>query len=250
MWVRYLVIVWICYAIAWNFALFRKPLRAMKSAAPVPTPRGPQRILVIGATGGTGRQLVEQALAQGHHVTALVRTPAKMQLTHENLRIVRGDVLDYVSVELAMLGQDAVVSALGHTHFLGPSRVLSDGTRNILRAMRSCRVRRFICESSLGVGDAVGRLGLLSTFLFVPLLLSFYFYDRVRQENLIEASGVDWIIVRPTRLTNGAARGSYRHGTQVGNYIFGNSIARADVADFMLKQLHDDTYLGRAVGVV
>src|SRR5437868_2711392 len=108
MW-RILLLVWLCYAVAWNVALFRKPLRAMKPAAPAPTPKGPQRLLVIGATGGTGRQLVEQALAQGHQVTALVRTPAKLKVEHPHLRVLKGDVMDYISVELAMLGQDAVV---------------------------------------------------------------------------------------------------------------------------------------------
>jgi putative NADH-flavin reductase len=183
-------------------------------------------------------------------VTALARTPAKIRTQHANLRVLQGDVLDYVSVELAMLGQDAVLSALGHKRFVGPSHVLSEGTRNILRAMKSARVRRFVCESSLGVGDTVGRLGLLATLLFVPMLLAFYFHDRVRQEELIARSEADWIIVRPATLTNGRARGRYRHGLQVGNYIFGNRISRADVADFMLKQLRDDTYLRTAVGVV
>ena len=249
MW-RWILLAWLVYAIAWNFILLRKPLRPAKTAPRAKLPEGPLRLLIIGATGGSGRQLVNQALALGHHVTAFARTPAKITTQHANLRVLKGDVLDYVSVELAMLGQDAVLSALGHKRFFGPSRILSDGTRNILRAMKSARVRRFICESSLGVGDAVGRGGLLGTFLFMPMLLAFYFQDRVRQEELIASSEANWIIVRPPALTNGKARGRYRHGLKVGNYIFGNRISRADVADFMLKQLRDDTYLHTAVGVV
>jgi putative NADH-flavin reductase len=95
------------------------------------------RVLVIGATGGTGRQLVQQALEQGHQVTAFVRNPARLQMEHENLQIVKGDVLDYASVESAMRGQSAVLSALGHTRFFYPNKIQSNGMRNILRAMNS-----------------------------------------------------------------------------------------------------------------
>lgn len=244
------VLVWLAYAVGLNAALIRKPIRAAQRPAIKPQGQGALRLVVFGATGGTGKQLVEQALAAGHHVTAMVRTPAKVTTKHPHLRVLRGDVLDYNSVELAMLGQDAVLSALGHARFFQPTTILSEGTRNIMRAMKSCGVRRFVCESSLGVGDAVGRLGLASTLLFVPMLLHFYFYDRVRQEKLIERSKAEWIIVRPTVLTNGPATGKYRHGLTVGNYVWGNRVSRADVADFMLKQLRDDTYVGTAVGVV
>jgi putative NADH-flavin reductase len=250
MWWKLMLLAWLGYAVAWNLILWRKPLQPSKTPPPAKLPPGPLRLLIIGATGGTGRELVQQALAQGHHVTAMVRTPAKVTIRHTNLRVLRGDVMDPPSVELAMLGQEAVLSALGHTHFLGPSRILSEGTRNILRAMKSCGVRRFVCESSLGVGDAVGRLGLPATMLFVPLVLAFYLRDRVRQEELIAKSEADWIVVRPPVLTNRPATGRYRHGPHVGNYIIGNMISRADVADFMLKQLRDDTYLRSAVGVV
>lgn len=243
-----ILVGWVLYALAVNFALQRKVLRSRKSS---PVSRGwgkRARILIIGATGGTGRQLVERALEQGHQVTALVRTPKKLKIEHPNLQVVPGNVLDYASVERAMQGQNAVLSALGHKRFFYPTRILSEGTRNILRAMQSCQVPLFICESSLGVGNAVGRLGLPSTFLFLPLILPFYFWDRVRQERLVEESDVDWVIVRPAALTNGAARGTYRHGN-VGNYIWPARVSRADVADFMLKQLTDDTYLGTAPGV-
>jgi putative NADH-flavin reductase len=208
------------------------------------------RLLIIGATGGTGKQLVQQALAEGHHVTALARTPAKVETRHARLRVLRGDVLDQASLETAMLGQDAVLSALGHMIFYKPTTILSEGTHNIMRAMKSCDVRRFVCESSLGVGDSTWRLGLFASLLFVPLVLPFYVRDRLRQEELITRSKSEWIIVRPSVLTNGRATGRYCHGLQVGNYLLGNRVARADVADFMLKQLRDDTYLGAAVGIV
>jgi hypothetical protein len=115
--------------------------------------------------------------------------------------------------------------------------------------MKTCNVPRLVCESSLGVGNSIGRLGLLYTFLVVPLLLPFIFYDKVRQEKLIEESETDWVIVRPAVLTNAPGRGQYRHGRNIGNYLWTNRIARANVADFMLKQLTDDDYIGSAVGV-
>ncbi len=207
------------------------------------------RLLIVGATGGTGRQLVAQALERGHQVTALARNPARVKLQHERLRVVRGDVLDDASVERAVRGQDAVLSALGHKRWLYPNRILSDGTRNLLRAMEALGVRRFVCESSLGVGDSRGRLGLYFTLFVIPFILPFYYWDKSRQESVIRASPLDWTIVRPGVLTNGPRRGAYRHGPRVGNWIWSVRISRADVADFMLNQLTDDTYLRSAPGV-
>lgn len=229
--------------------MLRKAPRGRKGAGRSLGGDGPRRILIIGATGGTGRQLVEQALKQGHQVTALVRNPAKLSIEHPNLRVVKGDVLDYATLEPAMSGQNAVLCALGHKRFFGPSRILSEGTANILRAMQSGGVGRFICESSLGIGNSAGRVGPLATLFVYPLILPFYAWDKLRQEKLIEESDLDWVIVRPAALTNGAARGRYRHGPKVGSYLLPVRISRADVADFMLRQLTDDHYLGSAPGV-
>lgn len=249
--IRTILILWLIYAVAYNLALIRKAPRSKKQKPPMRGWGNRLRVLIIGATGGTGRQLVRQALEQGHQVTAFVRDPARLKMRHANLRVVMGNALDYASVELAMQGQSAVLSALGHKRFFWPTKILSRGTENVMQAMKVCRVPRFICESSLGVGNAVGRLGLPATLLFVPLILPFYFRDRLRQEKLIEENiDIDWVIVRPPALTNGAKRGGkYRHGFNVGNYIWPRRISRADVADFMLRQLNDDTYIGRAPGV-
>jgi len=207
------------------------------------------RVLVVGATGGTGRQLVAQALDAGHEVTALVRTPAKVRVAHDRLRVVRGDVLDYGSVEAAVRGQDAVVCALGHKRWFYPTRILSRGTENIIRAMTACGVRRLVCETSLGVGDSVGRMGLYYTVFVIPFILPFYFWDKHRQERAIRASGLDWVIVRPGALTNGRERGRYRSGPKVGNWLWTVRISRADVAAFMLKQLTEATYLRSTPGL-
>ena len=246
---KLILLVFLSYAILLSILLVRKaPQR--KTTKTISRGWGNRlRILIIGATGGTGRELVRQALEQGHQVTALARKPKKMKLEHPNLRVVKGNVRDYDSIESAMRGQSAVLCALGTKRFFFPNRVVSNGTANILRAMKSCGVPRLVCESSLGIGNSVGRLGLLYTIFVVPLILPFIFYDKVRQEKLIEESETDWVIVRPAVLTNAPARGKYRHGRNVGNYLWTNRIARADVADFMLKQLTDDDYIGSAVGV-
>src|SRR6266404_3096670 len=246
---KVLLVLFIIYAVALLIALARKAPRR-KTAKPISRGWGNRlRILIIGATGGTGRQLVRQALEQGHQVTAFVRKPKKLKIEHPNLRVVKGNVRDYTSVESAMRDQNAVACALGHKHFFYPTRILCEGTCNILRAMKTCGVPRLVCESSLGVGNSAGRLGLLFTFFVVPVILPFIFWDKVRQEKLIEESDTDWVIVRPGMLTNAPARGKYRHGPKVGNFLWTVRISRADVADFMLKQLTDDDYIGTAVGI-
>jgi uncharacterized protein YbjT (DUF2867 family) len=205
--------------------------------------------LIVGATGGTGRQLVAQALERGYTVTALARDPAGLRIDHPQLTVVRGDVTDLASVEAAMAGQEAVLSALGHTRYLVPTRILSGGTRNILHAMESHGVRRFVCETSLGIGDSAGRMGLYYTFFVIPVVLQFYFWDKTRQERAIAESGVDWVIVRPGALTNRGRRDRVRHGVGVGSYVRTVEISRADVAAFMLDQLTSDTYVKMAPGV-
>ncbi len=206
-------------------------------------------LLIIGATGGTGRALVDQALAQGHTVTAFVRNPAKVKITHECLTVVKGNVLDYDSIDRAVAGKDAVVSALGHKRWFIKTSILSRGTKNIIAAMEKHGVKRFVCETSLGVGDSIGKLGLYHTLFVIPVIILFYFIDKAKQERLIKDSSLDWVIVRPAQLTNGRKRGVYRHGKDVGNYIITKWISRADVADFMLKQLTDNAYLRQTPGV-
>jgi putative NADH-flavin reductase len=207
------------------------------------------RILIIGASGGTGREIVKQTLEAGHDVAALVRNPAKFSLVHERLTVVRGNVMDAASIDAAVHGQDAVVCALGHKRWLGPSNILSEGTRNIVRAMEKHGVKRLVVESALGVGDSIGRLGLYYTLFTVPFILPFYWYDKGRQERVVRESQLEWVIVRPGQLTNGRRRGVYRHGPRVGNYLWSVSISRADTADFMLRQLEDSPYLRGTPGL-
>ena len=239
----------ILYAVGLSIALARSGYRsgvARTSDAPLPSPT---RVLIVGATGGTGRRLVEQALERGFWVTALVRNPSKLQLEHQRLTVIKGDVLDAASLDAAMHGQEAVLSALGHKRYFYPHRILSEGTRNVLRAMETQGARRLVCMSSLGIGDSAGRMGLYYTLFVIPLILPFYFWDKTRQERAVAGSTSDWTIVRPGALTNGLKRGSVQHGGQVGSLIWTVSVSRADVADFMIDQLASSAYVRTAVGV-
>ena len=244
-----ILLLFVTYAVALSVALARAGHRSQGSPAGGTARREPARVLIVGATGGTGRELVTQALEHGYAVTALVRDPARMRVDHPRLTVVRGDVLDAASVEAAMRGQDAVLSALGHKRTFYPTRILSLGTRNILSAMTTHGVRRFVCETSLGIGDSAGRLGLYYTLFVVPVILPFYFWDKTRQERIIADSDLEWVIVRPGALTDGDRRGRFKHGRDIGSWLWTVRISRADVAAFMLDQLASDTYLRAAPGV-
>jgi putative NADH-flavin reductase len=244
-----LVVLFILYAIALSTGLALAGYRWRSSVSGEANRRQITRVLIVGATGGTGRQLVAQALERGHSVTAFARDPSKLHVQHPQLTILQGDVLDYASVETAVRGHDAVLSALGHKRFFYPTRILSEGTRNIVRAMEAHTVPRFVCETALGIGNSAGRMGLYYTLFVVPVILPFYFWDKARQERLIASSSLEWVIVRPGALTNGEKRGSVRHGRRVGSFLRTVRISRADVADFMLNQMADATYLRAAPGV-
>ena len=205
-------------------------------------------LLIVGATGGTGRELTRQALDLGHRVTALARrVPASPP--RPGLTWARGDVLDPASLDRVMPGHDAVLSALGHKHWFGPSRILSEGTGNLLEAMTRHGVTRFVGETALGISDAWWQMGLAYTLFIRPVILPFYFHDKVRQEAVIRAAPVEWTIVRPGALTNGPRKGAIREGPRVGHWLRTVRIARADVAAFMLEELTRRRYVRATVGI-
>jgi putative NADH-flavin reductase len=206
------------------------------------------KLLVFGSTGGTGRELLKQALEQGHQVSAFVRDPGRMGgIEDANLRAVRGDVLDPASVESAVPGHDAVLCAIG----TGAQRstLREEGTRNIVQAMEKAGVRRLICLSSLGVGDSRANLSFFTKHVVVGLFLRHAFADHERQEAIVRASSLDWIIARPPHLKDGPRTGTYRHGFPPTDRRIAGWISRADVADFMLKQVTDETYLRQSPGL-
>lgn len=206
------------------------------------------KVLVLGSTGGTGLELLEQGLEDGHQVTAFARRPQAVTLKHASLQVQQGDVLDYASVAAVVKGQDAVLSALG-VRQLGKNTILSDGTRNVIRAMQENGVNRLVVESSLGVGDSRGQLGPMHNLFLLPVLLKHIFRDKEVQESLVRASGLDWIIVRPAILTNGPRTGRYKAGFAPGERSIKAKISRADTAELMLKQIADDKYLRQTPGL-
>lgn len=208
-------------------------------------------ILVFGASGPTGRQVVEQALARGHAVNAFVREPKRLAITHPSLRVATGDALDADAVMAAVAGHDAVISALG-----APANktgvIRSQGTLNIVRAMQAHGVRRLVSLASLGYGDSeavLTRTPFLFRYIIAPILLREGFADHALQESHIKSSDLDWVIVRPGNLTNGPLTRRYRHGFAATDRSIKVEVSRADVADFMLNQLSDDTYLRQTPGV-
>ncbi|WP_167856383.1 NAD(P)-dependent oxidoreductase [Hymenobacter metallicola] len=207
------------------------------------------KVLIFGASGATGRQLVQQALDQQYSVTAFVRNPDKLKLKHTNLRVVQGDVLEPETVEKAVPGHDAVLLALGVRKNQSGDTTLSDGTQHILECMQRYGVRRLICESSLGVGSSKNEASFVFSKIIAPLFLKHIMADKERQEALIQHSNLDWTIVRPAGLTNSKASGGYKVALSFANAKIKGRISRADVAQFMLQQLTTDAFVGRAVGI-
>lgn len=203
------------------------------------------KLLIFGSTGGTGRQLVEQALEQGHQVTAFVRDPAKLNLHHPHLKLVQGDVLDPSSVERAVQGQEVVVCALGTGHKL-TGTIRSEGTQQIIQAMEKAGVRRLICQSTLGAGDSWGSLNFFWKFFMFGFLLRTVLADHEHQENAVRHSCLDWTLIRPGSLVDGARTGQYQYGFPGTDRTTKLKISRADVADFILKQLVDDSFIHKA----
>jgi putative NADH-flavin reductase len=206
-------------------------------------------ILIIGSTGGTGIRLVKQALERGYKVTAFARKPSKIIINHDRLTVFEGDVLNLDSLNKAMVNQDTVLCALGHKRWFYPTKILSNGTKNIIEAMEKNNVKRFICETSLGLGKSFGKMGLYYTFFVIPFILPFYFWDKRKQENVIQSSSLEWTIVRPGALNNKKARGTYKEGSNIGNWIYTVRISREDVAEFMLNQIEDSKYVNSVPGI-
>jgi putative NADH-flavin reductase len=202
------------------------------------------KIVIFGAAGATGRILVERALAQGHEVTAFDRHTAPLTIEHPKLSLVQGDIFQPSQVEKAIAGQDVVISVLGVRPGV-TTPVCSEGTKNIIAAMQKQGVKRFICQSAFVVAALDGEWREIPWM--VPILPFFprvkaMFEDKVIQEHEIRESKLDWIIVRPATLTDGLSTGEYRVGEPL-SMSPRAKISRADVADFLLNQTSDDTYL-------
>lgn len=198
------------------------------------------KLILFGATGGTGRQVLVQALEAGHEVTAVARKPEALDFSHDRLEVIRGDVLDSDSLEQTIRGKDAVISALGVTH-RKPTTLYSEGTAHVMKAMKTAGVRRLVCLSSAGldIPDDTPFMQRVAIRLIVQRMYRYAYEDMARMEAKVKASGLDWTVIRPPRLTNGPRTGKYR--TSIDQPLPGaRGIARADLADCIVGRLLDD----------
>lgn len=203
-------------------------------------------LVIFGASGGTGRELVRQGLAQGHSITVFVRNPAAFT-GHEGLRVVVGDARDAQAVAQAIPGQDAVLSALGGT--LGDDSLLPESMQHILAAMKQNGVRRLIALGASGVWPGAARRLSAGAQFFLRIIqatvLKKAFASQRAMQLRIQASDVDWTVVQPPRLLNAPGRGQYRVDGEA-LPAGGTTIARADVASFMLEQLSSTEWVRKS----
>ena len=197
-------------------------------------------VLIFGASGRTGRHLLEQALSAGHTVTAFVRERRALSARHPKLHIIEGDVLNPDAVDAAMLGQRAVLSALGFSGRKGTEHLLK-ATEHIVAAMRKYRVHRLICLAPPPATEGWARRGLLGRLLSPFLQKCAADPAWERQLDSIRGLPLEWVLVRPTRLTDEPASDSYQ--VSVGWTEVPEGISRADVARFMLEQLQSRRYI-------
>lgn len=206
------------------------------------------RVIVFGSTGSVGRLIVTQAVAKGHEVTAFTRRPGKLTELTADVRVATGDILDFASVRQAVVGQDAVLCALG-APLSDRSRLRTNGTDSIVRAMEMEGVQRLISLSALGTGDSHSILPWYYRRLIIPLVMRGLYADHNSQEERIRGSSLAWTVVRPSSFVDGELTGRYHHGFATDDASLKLKISRADVADFMLNQLNNDAYIRNAVNV-
>lgn len=208
----------------------------------VKTHPNPKRLFVLGATGGTGRALVDQGLARGHSVTAFVRSPQKLE-PREGLTIQAGDPLSTEELTRALPGHDAVFFSLGPPG-MGPTTVLREGARALVPAMKAAGVRRLLVVSAAVLFEKAGFFVWLARQTFLRNVSE----DATAMEAVFMGSGLDWTISRPPRLSNGPHSREYRLAD--GYLPAGRRVvSRNDVADFLLDEVEHDAHVHRIVGM-
>jgi putative NADH-flavin reductase len=207
------------------------------------------KVVVFGASGKTGREVVRQALARGFSVTAYVRDTARLPLAHANLRLVKGELTDTKAIAKVVGSQTAVISTLGVGKPLTHDPVVIDGIRAIARAAEHASVERLVYMSTIGVRDSRDEAGFLLRWL-ATTLIRHEVADHEIKEAVIGECFVDWTIVRPPMLTNGRLTASYRVGEEIRARSPLPMMSRADVADFILRQLSDAAFIRKAVRIL
>lgn len=206
------------------------------------------KVLVLGGSQGTGALCVKTALAAGHSVTAFARTPSKLDLTHAQLTKVTGDFHDAASVRAAVKDHDAVIICASSTSLKGFKKkpdYFSRGTRFCIDAMKEHGVKRLVVLSAHGVGDSFPAASWFQRTFMIGALLKDWFRDHDVQERMTRESGLDFVIARPTRLTNGKANGTYTRTAE--RVPVPSSISRADVAAFLVESCRSQAFVGKAV---
>jgi putative NADH-flavin reductase len=216
----------------------------MEQSSTAGTAGSKPKLLVLGATGGTGRHVVTQALGRGYDVTVFARSAEKASGLGAT-KVVVGDALDEVVLRGALEGRDAVISALGTPASpFKEVKLLSSATRVLVDAMKAENVRRLVAITGIGAGDSAGHGGFLFDRLIFPLLLRRVYADKNRQEEIVRASGLDWILVRPSVLSDQPGGRAVRALTDLSRF-HGGMISREDLASFVLDQVEGDDWLRR-----
>lgn len=207
------------------------------------------KIIIFGATGTIGKHLVEQSLGKGYEVLAFSRNKDNLnKFNHPSLIKIEGDVLNPKDVQNAIKDQEVIIIVLG-SGSNRKSRVRSEGTKNIIETMKINGVKRLICQSTLGAGESTGNLNFFWKNIMFGWFLKQLFLDHELQEEYVRNSGLDWTIVRPAAFTDGEKKENYRHGFSSIDKSVKLKISRADVADFILKQLDSSVYLFKSPGL-
>jgi putative NADH-flavin reductase len=206
-------------------------------------------VIVFGSTGTIGKHLIKQSLEKGYQVTAFCRDRKKLnEVNHPNLIIAIGDVFNINDVTKAIKGQDVVIITLGS----GKNRksiVRSEGTKNIISAMKTNGLNRLICQSTLGTGDSNNNLNFFWKHIMFGWFLKQVFLDHELQEKYVRESNLNWTIIKPAAFTDGEKTENYLHGFSTNDKSIKLKISRADVADFILKQITNKSYLLKTPGL-
>ncbi len=202
------------------------------------------KILIIGASRGIGKALMEEALKDGHKVRVLARHPDRLESTDSRLDLVQGDVRDLQSVKEAAQDMEIVCSCIGVPITFKAVDLFSVAAANLVKVVGQQPTLKLIAVTGIGAGDSKGHGGFLYDRIFKPLFLKSIYEDKDREEEIIAAGDIDWLIVRPAGLTNGPRTGNYR----IINDLEGTTakrISRRDVADFILCQAAQPSHFGK-----
>lgn len=208
------------------------------------------RILIIGASKGTGALAVKAALTRGCEVTAFARNPERLEIDHPKLSKYKGDFHKSVDIAKTVPGHDAVIltaSPGSAASFKKDPTFFSRGAGLTIQAMRTSGVRRLVVLSAIGVGETRKISGWIAEKLIFGMLFKRPYADLERQELAVRASGLEWVLARPVRLTNGPATGRYARQTGLERVPLSWSIARADLAEFLVEAAIVDTWVGQGV---